>query len=101
MASETDNDRAVEQRKMLSPLFSLKSVRSYEQLLLVSLETFLAQCMKIGSSQEGVNLGEWFHRLMYDVTADLAYGETGGAVNDRTSFPRSLAPSLAKIDKRC
>lgn len=99
MASETDNDRAVEQRKMLSPLFSLKAVRSYEQLLLISLETFLAQCMKIGSTAEGVNLGEWFHRLLYDVTADLAYGETGGAVNDRTNFHQPLTPFPAELDR--
>lgn len=85
-SSERDPEVHAKARKLFTPVFSVQGVRAYEQLLMISLEKFLAQVERIGSTPEGVDISEWFHRLLYDVTADLAFGESSGAT-DSGSYP--------------
>lgn len=80
-SSERDPEVHAKARKLFTPVFSVQGVRAYEQLLMISLEKFLAQIERIGSTPEGVDISEWFHRLLYDVTADLAFGESSGATD--------------------
>ncbi|CCX32289.1 cytochrome P450 [Pyronema domesticum] len=80
-ASEDRVDVHAKQRKLFAPVFSAQGVRAYEHLLLSTMEKFLKQIERIGKTDEGVDIAEWFHRLLYDVTADLAFGEPSGATD--------------------
>jgi cytochrome P450 len=80
-ASEDRVDVHAKQRKLFAPVFSTQGVRAYEHLLLSTMEKFLKQIQRIGKTEEGVDIAEWFHRLLYDVTADLAFGEPSGAMD--------------------
>ncbi|KAH8886304.1 cytochrome P450 [Thozetella sp. PMI_491] len=78
-------------RKLLAPAFSAKSLRDQEHVIHRYVNLFIEQMERIGHSRDGVEMPEAFTWLTFDITGELAFGESFEAVeNARSHFWVSL-----------
>ncbi|KAF2994324.1 hypothetical protein E8E14_001802 [Neopestalotiopsis sp. 37M] len=95
------------QRRQLAHAFSTKSLRGQEGIVQGYLDHFVDQMGKLSSENGGVEVGEAFNWLTFDIIGDLAFGESFGAVaSAKTHFWVEVIMSsffvmtLANIRKR-
>ncbi|KAI5820531.1 cytochrome P450 [Pyronema omphalodes] len=81
IGSEPDVDKHARKRKLLAPIFSKQAVRDFEKLLIATFDKFTRIVQIEGSKPEGIDMSEWMHKLMYDLMADLAFGEPSGVMD--------------------
>jgi cytochrome P450 len=81
IGSEPDIDKHAKKRKLLAPIFSKQAVRDFEKLLVATFDKFTRIVQVEGSKPEGIDMSEWIHKLMYDLMADLAFGEPSGVMD--------------------
>lgn len=94
IASEPNPEVAARVRKALLPIFSPHAIKDYEYHLKGWLGKFLVNVAKYGRRPGGVDMTDWFHRLFYDVAADLAFGEATGATDSGQARPVLLANTI-------
>lgn len=69
-------------------------MKEQEHLVAEVIDAFVEQIGKLGSSQKGVDLTNWFNLLTFDIIGELAFGESfdgvkSGKSSGRPSFPDS------------
>ncbi|ETS87895.1 hypothetical protein PFICI_01723 [Pestalotiopsis fici W106-1] len=95
------------QRRQLAHAFSTKSLRGQEGIIQGYLDHFVDQMGKLSSENGGIEIGEAFNWLTFDIIGDLAFGESFGDVaSGKTHFWVEVIMSsffvitLANIRKR-
>jgi cytochrome P450 len=84
-----------QQRKLLAPIFSKQAIRDFEKLLLIGVDKLVRALEREGTTAKGVDISVWMHNLLYDVMADLVFGETSGVMDKGSWFIDSLQLILA------
>jgi len=80
------------QRRAVGPAFSDRSLRTYEPLLVRYTDLFLDRLQRqFSQSQDGnikgVNIVDWFHFLMFDITSALVFGRPFGNLENAAFHP--------------
>jgi cytochrome P450 len=90
-------------RSLLAGAFSEQSVAEQECLVAVLVDRFIQVLGVRGSEPSGVDITETLKSLTFDITGDLAFGESFGAlekgplVHPRVLFPKANFPQLNSI----
>ncbi|KAI0117975.1 isotrichodermin C-15 hydroxylase [Nemania sp. FL0031] len=73
--------------KQLSPAFSLKSIRSKEQIVHQYIDDFVQKLKTHGPKPEGIDLKTWADWLAMDISAYLAYSREMNNMRDMKTAP--------------
>lgn len=63
-------------RKLFSHAFSLRSLSEQEPLVAGHIDNFIDQIGRYSKKDGGIDLGEWFNILAFDIIGDLAFGRS-------------------------
>ncbi len=67
-------------RHQLSHAFSQRSLTEQESLVATIIDNFMRQLEGKSFVDEVVDLTKWFNMMTFDITGDLAFGETFGGI---------------------
>ncbi|KAL8797417.1 MAG: hypothetical protein Q9182_007207 [Xanthomendoza sp. 2 TL-2023] len=67
---------------MLAPAFNLRALKEQEPALHDHVDRFISQLEKLGSTDGGVDMREWFDWLACDIAGDMGYGHNFNNVKD-------------------
>lgn len=75
-------------RRAVGPAFSDRAVRSYEPVLIKYTEDMLDRLQQDQeSTTTGVNIMDWFHFVMFDITSALVFGKSFGNMAKKEYHP--------------
>ncbi|KAF2867458.1 cytochrome P450 [Massariosphaeria phaeospora] len=81
VASERDPAVHGAMRRMLAAAFSARALRGQEELVTGVVDRFVRVVgEKGGKGSQGVNVSRWFEMVSFDVTGEMAFGESFGSV---------------------
>ncbi|KAI5781555.1 cytochrome P450 [Geopyxis carbonaria] len=80
----TELDPAVHKvkRNFLAPVFSTQALADFEGLVQGHFDKFLHAMDRLGTTAEGMNIADWLGYLTFDITGDLTFGESFGALEN-------------------
>ncbi|OTA69378.1 benzoate 4-monooxygenase cytochrome P450 [Hypoxylon sp. EC38] len=74
-------------RNQLSSAFSESAVADQEEIVAASVDKLVRKVGVRGSAEKGVDLTILFERMTFDITGDLAFGESFGALDNEKQHP--------------
>ncbi|KAK4215511.1 cytochrome P450, partial [Rhypophila decipiens] len=77
-------------RRAVGPAFSDRAVRSYESVLIRYTDDMLNRLQledQEGTTTIGVNMMDWFHFVMFDMTSALVFGKSFGNMTKKEYHP--------------
>lgn len=75
-----------EMRNSLAGAFSDRAIVEQESLVATSVDKLIRLVGIKGSTEKGVDISTLFESMTFDITGDLAFGETFGALDSGESF---------------
>ncbi|KAI1408849.1 benzoate 4-monooxygenase cytochrome P450 [Hypoxylon sp. FL1857] len=76
-----------EMRNQLASAFSERAVVEQEELVAASVDKLIRLVGVGGSEEKGVDMTALFESMTFDITGDLAFGETFGALDNEAQHP--------------
>lgn len=92
IVSERDPAKHGAMKKQLSQAFSMRSLAEQEYLVASLIDRLVEELRK--HDGEGLDLGQWFNMMTFDIIGDLAFGETFGGVASGKVVPRLPSSQL-------
>ncbi|KAI5791959.1 cytochrome P450 [Geopyxis carbonaria] len=83
--TERNDENARRKRQYLRPLFTLKTLRKYSEIVDIYVSKFLHHLETQGSSPRGVDLKELINWTTFDIIGDLTFGESFGCLDNSRS----------------
>ncbi|KAL8919063.1 MAG: hypothetical protein Q9172_005164 [Xanthocarpia lactea] len=74
IAADPDVEKHKAVRKMLAPAFNPRALKEQEPALHDHVNRFIGQLAKLGTTDNGVDIREWFDWLACDIAGDMGYG---------------------------
>ena len=76
IGSERDPKVHGRMKKLLSHAFSTKALIEQEDIIQKSIDAFIEKIGPESQSPKGLNVGEWYQMVAFDILGDMAFGES-------------------------
>ncbi|KAL8724112.1 MAG: hypothetical protein Q9166_008124 [cf. Caloplaca sp. 2 TL-2023] len=76
IGSERDPKVHGRMKKLLSHAFSTKALLEQESIIQSSIDAFIDKIGPESSTPKGLNVGEWYQMVAFDILGDMAFGES-------------------------
>lgn len=76
IGSERDFHLAAQKRDLFADAMSNRNVAQQEPILQAFVSLFLVKIGKLGNTEEGLDMGQWFLYFGFDVGTKMAFGES-------------------------
>ena len=101
ITSERDPQKHGEMKKILSPVFSQRSLLDQESIIAGVIDRFVRIIgEKAPPHSKGINMTKWYEMTSFDVLGEMAFGESfhsleaGMPLNSLHSFARRLVTAM-------
>ncbi|KAI0136086.1 benzoate 4-monooxygenase cytochrome P450 [Hypoxylon sp. NC0597] len=85
--SERRPEAHKEMRNQLASAFSERAVAEQGEIVAASVDKLIRKVGVRGSGEKGVDMTALFEQMAFDITGDLAFGESFGALDNETRHP--------------
>ncbi|KAL8708612.1 MAG: hypothetical protein Q9220_006548 [cf. Caloplaca sp. 1 TL-2023] len=76
IGSERDPKVHGRMKKLLSHAFSTKALLEQEDIIQSSIDAFIDKIGPTSQTPKGLNVGEWYQMVAFDILGDMAFGES-------------------------
>ncbi|KAI4281374.1 MAG: hypothetical protein L6R35_005661, partial [Caloplaca aegaea] len=76
IGSERDPKVHGRMKKLLSHAFSTKALIEQEDIIQSSIDAFIDKIGPESQTPKGLNVGEWYQMVAFDILGDMAFGES-------------------------
>lgn len=84
---ERDPVVAHRKRALFSSALSAKGLAHLEPVMQKNVDLFIEKLGKLGNTEKGMDMTEWFIYLGFDITGEMAFGDSFGCIG-RGASPR-------------
>lgn len=85
IGSERDPKVHGRMKKLLSHAFSTKALIEQEDIIQKSIDAFIEKIGPESQSPKGLNVGEWYQMVAFDILGDMAFGESFHCIENGVS----------------